>query len=140
MSSITVPQFQAGGDIRPARFVKLSGAADFTVLEADANERVFGIATDATRDPPLPNASALAAAAGDQLRIHGVGEETTIELGSGGATRGAMLVSDADGKAVAAASTGTTVQWIGAEALESGLEGELIRVVVRNFPFRPALT
>lgn len=130
----------AGGDINPARFVKLSTAADFTVLEADSNERPYGISVDAAQAAPISGASTLAASAGKSLRVYGIGEECTLTLGSGGATRGGMLVSDADGKGVAAASTGTTVQWVGAEALESGLENEKIKVRVCLFPFRPALT
>lgn len=130
----------AGGDINPARFVKLSTAADFTVLEADANEQTYGISVDAAQAAPISGASTLAASAGKSLRVYGLGEECTLELGSGGATRGDNLKSDADGKGVGAATTGTTVQWIGAQALESGLEGEKIKVRVVLVAHRPALT
>jgi hypothetical protein len=133
------PPMVAGGDIRPARFVKISTAADYTLLEADANERIFGIAENASQDAPIPSADADAADAGDSFNFYMSGEECLLELGSGGVTRGGMLISDADGKGVAAATTGTTVQWIGAEAIESGSAGEKVRVIVRNFPYRPAL-
>lgn len=129
----------AGGDIRPARFVKLSAAADFTVLEADANERTYGIGVDAAQDAPIPGASVNAAEAGDSIPVYGPGDECTLELGTGGVVRGGMLISDADGKGVAAAATGTVVQWVGAEAFESGAAGEKIKVRVCSFPFRPAL-
>lgn len=129
----------SGGDIRPARFIKLSTSADHTVLESDANERIFGVSIDAAQDAPIPNADGDAADSGDFFRYFGPEEEATLELGTGGATRGDMLKSDADGKGVVAASTGTTVQWIGAEALESGSAGEKIKVLVKSYPFRPAL-
>ena len=131
----------AGGDVRPARFVKLSTAADFTVLEADANERTYGISIDAYQDAPIPsNTNGYAASAGQSLRMYGIGDECTLTLGSGGATRGDKLKSDADGKGVAAATTGATMQWVGAEALESGLEGEKIKVRISQYPHYPALT
>jgi hypothetical protein len=131
----------AGGDIRPARFVKLSTAADFTILEADANDRPYGISIDAYQHAPIPsNTGGLAASAGESLRVYGLGDECTLTLGSGGATRGDMLKSDNDGKGVVAATTGTTVQWVGAEALESGLENEKIKVRVVLLAHRPALS
>lgn len=130
----------AGGDIRPARIVKISTAADFTVLEADANERAYGIAIDAAQAAPIPGASAVAAGDGQSVMVYGPGDECTLEIGTGGIVRGGMIKSDADGKGVAAAATGTTVQWIAAEALESAAEGAKAKVRVCNFPFRPALT
>jgi hypothetical protein len=131
----------AGGDIRPARFVKLSTAADNTVLEADANEVTFGISSEATQDAPLPGASALAAAADDPLAIHPIGSVCLLEIGTGGVTRGAYIKSDADGKGVLAATTGATAQSVGAVALESASENEFCRVLVLHLPkFYPALS
>ena len=128
----------SGGDIRPARFIKLSTAADHTVLEADANERVFGVSIDAAQDAPIPSADGDAADAGDFFRYLGPEEEATLELADT-VVRGDLLVSDADGKGEPYDDAATTVQWIGAEAMESGAAGEKIKVIVKNFPIRPAL-
>lgn len=134
------PNFIAGGDIRPCRFVK-GGAADLTVLEADANEAVIGISQEGTKAAPIPSASTLAAAAGENIGVHGLGEVCLLTLGSGGATRFGYLKSDADGNGVAIATTGTTAQMVGAIALQSGLEGEKIRVqVLHMHKVYPALT
>lgn len=129
----------AGGDIRPARFIKLSGAADYTALESDANERVFGISIDAAQDAPIPSADADAADDGDQFRYFSIGDECLLELG-GTVAAADLLKSDADGKGVVIATTGTTIQNIGARAIEAGVSGEKIRVQVTIYSERPALT
>lgn len=128
----------AGGDIRPSRFVKISTAADNTVLEADANEKCFGIATEATQDAPLAGADGDAAEATDQVMIHPPGSMCQLTIGSAGVTRGDRIKSDSDGKGVVCAVVGTTNQEIGAEALESALENELCWVRVVSYPYMPA--
>lgn len=129
----------AGGDIRPSRFVKVSTAADMTCLEADANEKIIGVSSDATQDAPLANADTDAAEAGDQVHIQPIGSKCKVTVGSGGVTRGAQVKSDSDGKAVLAATTGTTSQWIAGTALESASEDELADILVESFAFRPAI-
>lgn len=134
-------QVFAGGDINPCRFVKASTAADNTVLEADANERVIGISGEGAQDAPIPGASTLAAASGEQLQIINTPEHRCLlELGSGGATRGDLLKSDADGKGVAIATSGTTIQHYGAIALQAGSAGDKIFVLFRPGETRPALS
>lgn len=128
------PPMAAGGDIRPCRFVKISTAADNTYLEADANEEVYAISTNATQDAPIPNADGDAAEAGDQVHVNPPGSVCDLEIGSGGVTRGAWIKSDADGKGVLAATTGTTAQNYGAKALESASEGEFAKVIVWPVP------
>lgn len=137
----TSPHLVAGGDIRPARFVKLSASADHTGLEADANERSIGIAGRGTRQPPLSDyaVTALHAAAGDPITLAGDGEETLLEYGDT-ITAGALLKSDADGKGVPVASSGATQQFVGAVALEDGAAGVLGRVQVKQYSFYPALS
>lgn len=132
-------QALAGGDINPSRFVKLSTAADYTLLEADANEQTVGASTDATRDAPVPNASTLAAASGEPVHVKTIGSICLVTVGSGGVTRGALVKSDADGKAVLAATTGTTVQWVSGRALATCAEGELAPILLESYPYRPAL-
>lgn len=134
------PNFVAGGDIRICRFVKQSTSADYTVLEADANEQTIGISQEGTNDAPTSGASSLAAASGDPVAVYGLGDVCLLTIGSGGVTRGGRLKSDADGKGVAVATTGTTIQQIGARALESAAENELCRVQIVQYSERPALT
>lgn len=135
----TAPHFKASGTIRPARFVKISGSN--TCAESDANEKVIGVSMLGTNQPPLEDlvTNAYAAESGDSLEIHGDGDICYLELGSGGATAGQDLKSDADGKGVAAATTGTTIQQIGATALETASAGELCRVQVYRATILPAV-
>lgn len=130
----------AGGTIRPARFIKQSAAADATFLEANANEWPVGISAEGPRDAPLDGASGDIASATHQFEYYSEGRVCVLEIGGGGVTRGAAIKSDADGKGVLAATTGTTEQNIGAYASESALEGELCRVLVKIHSRYPALS
>lgn len=123
--------FNCGGTINPARFVKRSAAADFTVLQADVDAFVCGISQRWAAVAPTTGASTAAGIADDMIQVHQPGmsgdpHDSTVwlELGSGGATRGALLMPDADGKGIAA----TTGKYYGALADESGAAGEFIRV------------
>lgn len=137
----------AGGTIRRSRFVKQSTTENNTCLEADANEQTIGISQIGGREAPIPSVTAdppEAAQDGDLVNIHcneGLRDDVVLEIGSGGITAGAQIKSDADGKGVAAATTGTTVQWVGAIALEAASAGELCKVLVVSpaYPYRPAL-
>lgn len=136
---------KAGGTIRRARFVKISTTENNRCLEADANERVIGISQIGGREAPLPSVTAdppEAAQDDDHVRIHTSNterEDIVLEIGSGGITAGALIKSDADGKGVAAATSGTTLQWVGAVALEAASDGELCKVELLIFPHYPAL-
>ena len=136
----TPPRLVAGGNINPCRFLKMSSAADDRCLEADANESLIGISYDNGRYAPLSDVvvTNYHAIAGDSVGLYGDGDQCLLELGSGGAVRGNKLKSDADGKGVAVATTGTTLQHYGAIALESGAEGEKIRVFVLLGSERPS--
>lgn len=130
----------AGGVVRVCRFVKVSTATDKNLLEADANEAIVGISGDAALEAPIPNSSANAAtAANDPMRWHPIGSVCKLFIGSGGVTRGDEIKSDADGKGVKVATTGTTIQEVGAIALESAIENDLADVLVVRYPRRPAL-
>jgi|TARA_R110000824_G_scaffold41446_1_gene123295 hypothetical protein len=130
----------ANGDIRPARFVELQNASgQARAIEANANEKVIGISMNGTNKAPIPDVTSTnAAESGQHLRVHVQGEETLLELG-GTVAAAAFIKSDADGKGVAALTTGTVTQEIGAVALESGVSGELIRVKVQLHRHRPAI-
>lgn len=139
MPFATIP-FEAGGSIAPSIFVKVSTAADFKVLAAGANDAVIGISSAAAHDAPLSGASTTAAESGDSLEVHPIGSVALLQAGSGGWTRGDELKSDSSGYGVTRATTGTTVQNVGAIALESASEGEFGRVLVIRTSIRPALT
>jgi hypothetical protein len=123
----------AGGDIRPMRFVKITG--NNTGAEADANERIVGISNRTSRRFD----DSLNAASGDPIQLRVEGEEAFLELG-GSVSAGGEIKSDADGKGVAIATTGTTIQETGAIAIEGGASGEIIKVRVFRASRRPALT
>lgn len=123
--------FACGGTIEPARFVKRSTAADFTVLQADADAFPCGISQRWAEVAPLVGAASAAGTSGGLIQVHqpgmsGEGHDSTVLLlvGSGGVTRGALLMPDADGKGI----TCTTGKYYGAIADESGAAGEYIRV------------
>lgn len=123
--------FKASANIRPSRFVKRSGAN--TVSECGAGQQMIGISGEASGYAPLPSQTEYAAASGDPVTIYLVGDglqedrPVLLVLGSGGATQGALLKSDSAGAGVAVASD---KDCYGALALESGSEGEAIRVRV----------
>lgn len=133
---MAAPNYTADGDINPCRFVKMDGAAStyFRVLECAAvTDTPIGISQEGSREAPgLSGASALAAAAGDTLQVHGLGDECLLELGTGGASAGDLLGPDADGKGIALtpADGGGAEKYIGAIALQPGSAGEKIRVQV----------
>lgn len=138
----SAPVMRAGGTIRRCRFVKPSTSANNTVLEADANERTIGVSQEAGREAAIPSVVAdppEAAQADDDLMVNLPGQWAMLEAGSGGWTAGDRLKSDADGKGVAIATTGTTIQQIGAIALETVSAGELGKVLVVFTSERPAL-
>ena len=144
----TIPlSLVANGDIRPSRFVNLDATAsdDHLSLEANANEKIVGISDDGTNYPPIEglpggvSITALAAEAGQAFKAHGHGTHgCLLELG-GTVTAGDFLKSDADGKGVSIATSGTTLQRYGAIALEGGASGGLIPVIVVLGSERPAL-
>lgn len=134
----TSPHLIAGGTIRASRFIKLTGA--FIASEADANEKVIGISGIGTNNAPIPSVStAYHATENQQVFCHGEGDEALLEAGSGGWTAGDYLKSDADGKGVSIATTGTTQQEIGAIALQTVAAGEFGRVQVLIDSRYPAL-
>lgn len=123
-------QYTAGGDIEPCRFVIHSSSAENTVTKGvGATVPYAGISQEGALAAPTSGAATKAAGSGDPLRVYGNGEECSLELGSGGATQGGALISDANGKGVAVGAYNSgTGQFVGAIALQTGVEGEKIRV------------
>lgn len=129
--------YLADGNIRTCRFVKNSG--DFLLTEADANDKLFGISQEGTNKAPIPDVTTdYAAEAGQELRVFQDGEVCLLQLGDT-VTVDQDLKSDSDGKGVPALTTGTTVQQIGAVALQGGAADEKILVRVRIDSKLPAV-
>lgn len=121
---------KAGGNINPASFVKLSTTADGVVLQSGDGEVVYGIAQPGTRRTPYSSLDdGYAAIAGEDVQVFGVGEECYLRLG-GTVTRGDRIDPDSSGY-------GTTVTAdqanYGAIALQSGVSGDLVKVLVSPF-------
>jgi len=126
--------YLAGGTIRVSRFVKGSTAANFTVLEADANEKIFGISQEGSRVAPIPSVTvdpAEAAQSGEQVEVHSTDDRVVmLEIGTGGCTADDYLVADADGKGVVSTGAAGAEQHVGARALETASAGDLARVSI----------
>lgn len=118
---------KAGGNINPARFVKLSTTADNVALIAGAGEVIFGVSQPSTRRTPYSSLDdGYAAIDGEDLDVYGVGERPMLELGAT-VTAGARLKSDASGKGTPVTSNNDEY---GAVAQVAGVSGELIEVLV----------
>lgn len=125
--------FIAADDINVARFVTLK-TSNQTVYESNGGDTgVVGISTEAAKAAPQTGASTYAAVAGDQLRIHMLGENCLLKIGSGGVTVGTYIKPDNSGQGV----TATTGNAAFALALETASEGELAHVLVLPLIYAP---
>lgn len=121
---------RCNGDVNPCRFVKLA-TADDSVTQSGTNEEIHGISQKDARDAPIPSASTLAGAAGDEIEVHLPPEEDILlEIGSGGVSYGNRITSDTNGKGIAMGSTAATKYNVGAVALEDMAENGFCRVRV----------
>lgn len=136
----TPPRLVADGKIYPCRFVKMSATKDHRGLQGEANDALIGISYEGGKRPPLSDlvTDNPHAEAGDPIGLLGPGEQGLLELGADVTPR-TKLKSDANGKGVPIATTGTTLQQYGAIALEGGKAGEKIQVFVELGSERPAI-
>jgi len=135
MAQQMYPNLVAVGTIRPYRAVAPTGSADNACGESNANNLSLGVVSGDTKSFDSANH----AEADDQVSLQ-TGNVLLIELGSGGATRGNGLKSDADGKGVEVATSGATLQYHLGVALESGAEGAIVRMLWQPQAIRPALS
>lgn len=136
-------KFVAGGNITPSRFVAQNTSYDSTVDNASvAGQRCLGVSQVGTRKAPGTGADdGYAAIAGEPVQVFLPGDVAPIMCGSGGVTRGQLIKTDANGKAVAASITGQSLQWVHAQALESGADGEIVNfLVLPPTPYNPAVS
>ena len=118
------PSYIAGEDLAPARFVLRSTAADNTVLYADDGAAYLaGITFNGTREAPIPSVStALAAAEGEPIRVHGLGDRCEVVLGETITAANLLLTASTDGVAVAASAG----DFVGAVAERAAASGEKV--------------
>lgn len=114
-------QWVAGGTIGPSRFVKISTAADHTLLQSGAADPSYGISQVGMLNTPglLGSDLTIAANATDQIQVYPFGCIAPI-LCAGTVTAGAFVKSDANGEAVAA-SSGNVASGIMVEAGSAGI-------------------
>lgn len=118
------PALIAGNTIRPFRFVAASTSAENTGVEvtvATADEVIVGVSDGSTNGPTSGNH----AVTGEPISLQG-GDVVLVQC-SGNITRGALVESDANGKAQTATTT-TGARFHGYVALQSGADGLIIRV------------
>lgn len=126
---------RANGTIIVSRFVKIDSADSNSVLACGANERVFGVAQEASRTAPTPDVAAdpaQAAVITESVMIYTPGR-TCLLMAAGSFNAGALLKSNADGDAVVCAETAGLKENSGAIALEAGAAGRLTKVLVWPF-------
>lgn len=117
MANIT--QYVAGGDIYPCRFIKQSGSAPFTAVQASGSTDVIvGISAEGTTVVPIDgytnSASVYAATAGLPVPYWGEHDECLLVM-SETCDAGDLLTSDANGMG----KVGTLgTDYIGARALQ----------------------
>ena len=112
-----IKTYKTGGAVAHCRFVKFGGADDTVVQAAASTDLIVGIS-----DVPGGVASGTRA----DVVLDGI---TDLELG-GTVARGTFLTADADGKGVAAAPGAGVNAYTGAQALVSGVAGDIVPVHV----------
>jgi hypothetical protein len=116
----------ANGDIYPMRFVKIDTTTPFRVLQATAGDKIYGISQEGQRRIDyVAGTDSRAAAAGEDLNIHGPPAKDVLLMLGGTVTQGDSLKSDAAGMGVVTTTTG---DWVGAIAMASGVAGQAIPV------------
>ncbi len=134
--------FRAGDNTPASRFVSLVSGGTNLAAVSWANAEIIGVSQEGTRSFPQQGVAAdYAAADGETFACYSVGEVCLVEAGAA-IDPGTLLKSDADGRAVPIATTGTTIQNYGAVALEQATAaGQAIRCLVVPFgKVRPALS
>jgi hypothetical protein len=119
------PSMTCGGNILPSTFVKRSTTADKTLLQAAANDPIFGISQVGTHDAPgLSGSSAYAGISGIPIQYFIIGDACLLAANPSGAgwAKGDFLKSDASGYGTTGAAGSDN---IGALALETTPGGQV---------------
>lgn len=115
----------AGADLSPSTFVKNKAGEDNAVTPCGAGDVAIGIVHEAAREAPIPNASALAAKAGESCNVYGPGDPCEVIAGAAVAA-GDLLKPDANAQAVPAVATDK----YSAVARTSAAVGEKVKCVI----------
>lgn len=127
--SMNSASLMAGGNIYPARFVKMDDTNHEVVQGAAATDDIIGISQESQKDAPTPSAADYAATSGESVPVYFAGSVCRLQIGTGGASPGTRLVADSDGKGVASATSGTALQCVGAISLETASADEYALVL-----------
>lgn len=123
--------YQAGGTIGPARFVMANYPIDYQVKTADGTQPIFGVTQMGCLNPPgTPGFDAnVAATSGQYIGVFQdeAFDECLLYLGAS-CTGGQLLKSDSNGLGVPLNISSTSAQYVGAEARQTGVSGDLIKV------------
>jgi hypothetical protein len=108
--------YDAAADVAANRFCKPGGNDGTTAPAAASTDSIFGVSTN------------IDVAAGEPCDVQHTGI-ADLKLG-GNVTRGQLLTSDSDGRGVAAAPAAGVNARVGAMALESGVENDVVPVLL----------
>jgi hypothetical protein len=121
--------FLANGNIYPSRFVKNdTSTTGGYIIMAGSGDRTIGVSQPGVRQPPISGLDDGYAGVQNvnQVEVATEKDETWLELG-GTVTYGDYLKASTNGVGVTA---GSDTDQYGAQALQSGKSGDLIRVLV----------
>lgn len=118
--------FIAGGDIYPARFVKLDSTTDGQVLQCGSGDIPIGVSQLGTRRNSYVDSSGKAAAAGEPVQVFDLNSECALEMVAA-CNPGQYLKPDTNGKGTPVT---TDNDYYGAVAAEVGAAGKYSKVKV----------
>ena len=124
--------FRAAAAIPPCRFVVLAATA-YHLAVADGTNLPIGVSPEGSSAPPIGTTPADTtdetplAAVGEAVFCYSVGDVCPVTAGATVAA-GDRLVSAADGRAVPLSGSG--VRYVGGVALEGGVAGDRVRMLV----------
>ena len=130
----------AGGTIGPFKFIQGQPGVMLGALQCTgAGVEIIGVGPEWTNammgqsyQTSLVPQGFPAATTGQRVRVYGDGEEALLQVGSGYTIMpDTILVSDASGNGIPFSTTAGT-SWIGARAIEAGVAGDVIRVIVKT--------
>lgn len=125
---MTAPNYIANGDINPSRFVIIDSSSNNAVISATGTGTMLvGVSQEWSELAPIPGASSKAAAAGDPIKVYGLGDVCFLAATTAGWTAGDRLSSNSSGQGVTDTTSG---HWFGAIALTTLTGAGLGRVQV----------
>ena len=117
---MAAPNFLAGGNITPSRIVTNVGQADFTVIQSTSDTiGSVGVSQEGTwLAPGTLGATSFAAISGQEIRVHGIGDECLLECGAA-VSAGFLIKPDSLGRGINVTGSETYATHYVGRALES---------------------